>query len=137
MLYTILCYHSEKVVAGWSQATEAEVMEKLGGIQVKLAQQGKLGPVVRLMPTGTASTLRKEPTPVVVDGPFAETKEQLLGFYVVDVANQEEAEAIARELAAVNPGGGCYEIRPVMIINPVHSGLLPNSPSGNVVSAMG
>jgi hypothetical protein len=127
MLYTILCYHSEKVVTTWTPAQDATVMEQLAGIQKKLAQEGKLGPVVRLMPTATASTLRKEPTPVVLDGPFAETKEQLLGFYVVDVASQEEAEAIARELAAVNPGGGCYEIRPVMVINPVHSGLLPTS----------
>jgi hypothetical protein len=127
MLYTILCYHSEKVVRNWSPAQDAEVMEKLAGIQKKLAQEGKLGPVVRLMSTGTASTLRKEPTPVVFDGPFAETKEQLLGFYVVDVSSQQEAENIARELAAVNPGGGCYEIRPVMVINPVHSGLLPAS----------
>jgi hypothetical protein len=125
MLYTILCYHSEKVVTAWTPAQDAAVMEKLADVQKRLAQQGKLGPVVRLMPTGTASTLRKEPTPVVFDGPFAETKEQLLGFYVVDVASQEEAQAIARELAAVNPGGGCYEIRPVMLINPVHSGLLP------------
>jgi len=129
MLYTILCYHSEKVVSSWTPAQDAEVMQKLAGIQKKLADQGKLGPVVRLMPTGTASTLRKEPAPVVFDGPFAETKEQLLGFYVVDVASQEEAQAIARELAAVNPGGGCYEIRPVMVINPVHSGLLPSSAS--------
>jgi hypothetical protein len=127
MLYTILCYHSEKVVGSWTPAQDAVVMEKLAGIQTKLAQQGKLGPVVRLMPTRTASTLRKEPTPVVLDGPFAETKEQLLGFYVVDVPTQEDAEEIARELAAVNPGGGCYEIRPVMVINPVHSGLLPSS----------
>ncbi len=109
-------------------------MEKLASIQKKLAQQGKLGPVVRLMPTGTASTLRKEPAPVVIDGPFAETKEQLLGFYVVDVASQEEAEAIARELASVNPGGGCYEIRPVMVINPVHSGLLPTSATAQAAS---
>jgi len=127
MLYTILCYHSEKVVGSWTPAQDAVVMEKLAGIQTRLAQQGKLGPVVRLMPTRTASTLRKEPTPVVLDGPFAETKEQLLGFYVVDVPTQEDAEEIARELAAVNPGGGCYEIRPVMVINPVHSGLLPSS----------
>jgi hypothetical protein len=127
MLYTILCYHSEKVVGSWTPAQDTAVMEKLAGIQTKLAQQGKLGPVVRLMPTRTASTLRKEPTPVVLDGPFAETKEQLLGFYVVDVPTQEDAEEIARELAAVNPGGGCYEIRPVMVINPVHSGLLPSS----------
>jgi hypothetical protein len=134
MLYTILCYHSEKVVSSWTAHQDAQVMDKLAGIQKQLAQQGKLGPVVRLMPTGTASTLRKEPTPAVFDGPFAETKEQLLGFYVVNVASQEEAEGIARELAAVNPGGGCYEIRPVMIINPVHSGLLPASAGAQVAS---
>jgi hypothetical protein len=127
MLYTILCYHSEKVVGSWTPAEDAAVMQKLAGIQTKLAQQGKLGPVVRLMPTRTATTLRKEPSPVVLDGPFAETKEQLLGFYVVDCETRDEVNAIARELAAVNPGGGGYEIRPVAIINPVHSGLLTSS----------
>src|SRR5882724_3425374 len=127
MLYTILCYHSEKVVSSWTPAEDAVVMEKLAGVQKKLAQQGKLGPVVRLMPTGSATTLRKEPSPVVFDGPFAETKEQLLGFYVVDVETREEVNEIARQLAAVNPGGGCYEIRPIAIINPVHSGQLASS----------
>jgi len=117
MLYTILCYHSEKVVGNWTPAEDAAVMEKLAGVQKKLAQQGKLGPVVRLMPTGSATTLRKEPTPVVFDGPFAETKEQLLGFYVVDCASREEVHEIARELAAANPGGA-LEIRPVAVINP-------------------
>jgi hypothetical protein len=127
MLYTILCYHSEKVVGSWSPAEDAAVMEKLAAIQKKLAQQGKLGPVVRLLPTGTATTLRKEPTPVVLDGPFAETKEQLLGFYVVDCQTRDEVNEIARQLASVNPGGGCYEIRPVAVINPVHSGQLASS----------
>ena len=134
MLYTILCYHSEKVVTSWSPHQDAEVMEKLAGIQKKLAQQGKLGPVVRLMPTGTASTLRKEPAPAVFDGPFAETKEQLLGFYVENVASREEAEGIGRELAAEKPNGGCYVFRPVMIIIPVHSGLLPTSAGAQVAS---
>ena len=49
---------------------------------------------------------------MVIDGPFAETKEQLLGFYIVDADNLDEALGIARELAAVNPGGA-YEVRPV------------------------
>jgi hypothetical protein len=126
MLYTILCYHSEKKVGTWTPAQDAEVMEKLAGVQQKLAQQGRLGPVVRLMNTGTATTLRKEQSPVVLDGPFAETKEQLLGFYVVDCETREDVNAIANELAAVNPGG-CYEIRPIAIINPVHSGQLASS----------
>jgi len=53
----------------------------------------------------------------VIDGPFAETKEQLLGFYVIDVDNLEEALGFARELAAVNPGGS-YEVRPVALYLP-------------------
>ena len=45
------------------------------------------------------------------------TKEQLLGFYVVDVADLDEALEIARDLAAANPGGA-YELRPVLLYNP-------------------
>jgi hypothetical protein len=49
-------------------------------------------------------------------GPFAETKEQLLGFYVIDVADLEEALAFSRELTEANPGGA-YEIRPIALYN--------------------
>jgi hypothetical protein len=119
MLYSILCYHCEKAVGAWTPAQDAATMERLAIVQKKLAQQGKLGPVVRLMPTTAATTLRNDRTPpIVVDGPFAETKEQLLGFYVVDCASREEAHEITKELAAANPGG-LYEIRPVAVINPV------------------
>jgi hypothetical protein len=119
MLFSILCYHSEAAVAAWTPAQDAATMEKLAVIQNKLARQRKLGPVVRLMPTTSATTLRKDQSPpLVVDGPFAETKEQLLGFYVVDCESREEAHEIARELAAANPGGA-YEIRPVDLLNPV------------------
>jgi hypothetical protein len=126
MLYSILCYHSEKLVNEWTPAEDAAAMERLIVVQKKLAQQGKLGPVVRLMPTTAATTLRKEQSPpVVVDGPFAETKEQLLGFYLVDCATREEVHEIARELAVANPGGA-YEIRPVAIFNPIP----PTAPAG-------
>jgi len=119
MLYSILCYHSEKVVGAWTAEEDAATIAKLAVVQQKLAKQGKLGPVVRLMPTSAATTLRKDSDPpVVVDGPFAETKEQLLGFYVVDCPSRDEVHQIARELAAANPGGA-YEIRPVALYNPV------------------
>jgi hypothetical protein len=130
MLYSILCYHSEKAVGTWTPEQDAAVMEKLTVVQKKLAQKGKLGPVVRLMPTGTATTLRKEQSPpIVVDGPFAETKEQLLGFYVVDCETRDEVNEIARELAVANPGGA-YEIRPVAVINPVAATIQLSSNSG-------
>ena len=118
MQYAILCYHDENVVCAWSKQEDDAVMARLALVQEKLARQGKLGPVVRLLPTTAATTLRKDrEPPLVIDGPFAETKEQLLGFYVVDCASLEETLAVARELAAANPGGA-YEIRPIGLFNP-------------------
>src|SRR5580658_6665213 len=117
MLYAILCYHDEDFVGSWSREQDAAVMEKLAVVHGKLHQQGRLGPVARLMPTTAATTLRKENPPVVIDGPFAETKEQLLGFSVVDCKNLDEALAVARDLGEANPGGA-YEIRPVGVLTP-------------------
>jgi hypothetical protein len=113
MHYAILCYHSEDVVCSWTKEHDDAVMEKLTVVKDKLARQGKLGPVARLLPTTAATTLRKDREPgLVIDGPFAETKEQLLGFYIVDCATLDEALDIARDLGIANPGGS-YEIRPV------------------------
>jgi len=118
MLYAILCYNDEDVVWSWSQAEDEAVMARLNVVQDRLSKAGKLGPSLRLLPTTSATTLRKtQEPPLIIDGPFAETKEQLLGFYVVDVVDLEEALNVARELAAANPGGA-YEIRPVALYNP-------------------
>ena len=118
MLYAILCYHDEDVTCSWSKEHDDAVIAKLGIVQEKLARQGRLGPVARLLPTTAATTLRKDrEPPLVIDGPFAETKEQLLGFYVVDCENLEAALDVARDLGAANPGGS-YEIRPVGIFRP-------------------
>lgn len=117
MQYAILCYHDEKVVTSWSKLEDEAVMAKLSVVQEKLANQGKLGPVVRLLPTTAATTLRKDrEPPLVIDGPFAETKEQLLGFYVVDCSSLDEVLDIARELGRANPGGA-YEVRPIGYFN--------------------
>src|SRR5258708_7187702 len=118
MLYAILCYNSEDVVGSWSKQEDDAVMEKLAVVQDKLAKDGRLGPVARLMPTTAATTLRKGTEPLVIDGPFAETKEQLLGFYVVDCATLDQAIEASRDLAHANPGPGCYEIRPISIFRP-------------------
>ena len=112
MLYAILCYHDEDMVGSWSKEHDAEVMQKLSVVQDKLAKQGRLGPVARLLPTTAATTLRKDDPPLVLDGPFAETKEQLLGFYIVDCDGLDEVLAFCRDLASANPGGA-YEVRPV------------------------
>ena len=118
MLYAMLCYHQEDVVCAWSKDEDDAVMEKLLAVQEPWARAGKLGPVARLLPTTAATTLRKDSDPpLVLDGPFAETKEQLLGFYVVEAKDLEEALGFARELAKVNPGGA-YEVRPIAFYTP-------------------
>ena len=117
MLYAILCYHDEDLVGSWSKEQDTAVMKKLAVVQDRLRTQGQLGPVARLLPTTSATTLRKDDPPVVLDGPYAETKEQLLGFYIVDCSNLDEAVDVARDLGAANPGGA-YEIRPVGLFQP-------------------
>ncbi len=117
MLYTILCYNNEDVIWSQSQEEDAKVMDGLIAVSNRLTAEGKMGPALRLLPTTSAATLRKGEEFLVVDGPFAETKEQLLGFYVVEAENLEGALDIARQLAAANPGGA-YEVRPVALYFP-------------------
>jgi hypothetical protein len=109
MLYAILAYHVEEKISSMSAEEDAALMADLERVHERLAEEGRLGPAARLGPTGDAVTLRG----TVMDGPFAETKEQLLGFYVVDFETQDEAVAAARDLARVNPTA-VYEIRPIL-----------------------
>jgi hypothetical protein len=118
MLYAILCYNEEDVVWSWSREADEAMMDRLGVIQDRLTKAGKLGPSLRLLPTTSATTLRKTAgEPLVIDGPFAETKEQLLGLFIVDVANLDEALDIARELGAAKTGS-TYEVRPIALYFP-------------------
>lgn len=119
MLYAILCYNPEDAVGAWSKDEDDQVMARLQVVQDRLQADGRLGPVARLLPTTAATTLRKTAgEPLIIDGPFAETKEQFLGFYLVDCASLDEAVDVARDLAQANPGAGSYEIRPVGLYKP-------------------
>lgn len=119
MLYAILCYNSEAVVGAWSQAEDETVMTRLDAVHQGLSDRGQLGPAVRLAFTDTARPLMKgHQPPLVVDGPFAETKEQLLGFYVVDCPDADAAMDVAKDLEKANPGVGAYEVRPVRLYLP-------------------
>lgn len=117
MLYSILCYDSESSVFTMSAQEDEELMARLMGVTKHLEAEGRLGPRLRLMPTNSATTLRGGHE--VIDGPYAETKEALLGFYILDCKSQEEALEIARELARQkgSPATATYEIRPVRWID--------------------
>jgi hypothetical protein len=118
MLYAIFCYDSEAVTCSWPKEKDDEVMASLGKVTAKIAAQQRLGPVARLMPTTAATTIRKGKEAMVLDGPFAETKEQLLGFYVIEAASLEAALADAKELAAASGSAGAFEIRPIHYFAP-------------------
>jgi hypothetical protein len=131
MLYAILCYHNEAVVGSWTREEDDAVMARLNIVHGKLAAQGRLGPTARLLPTTAATTLRKDrEPPLVLDGPFAETKEQLLGFYVIEADDLEGALTVARDLGRANPGGA-YEIRPIGLFMPGVPITVPEPASGH------
>jgi hypothetical protein len=117
MLYAILAYHVEEHVASWTAEEDAAVMSNLNQVHGRLNEQERLGPAARLGPTKKARTLRGPGAGTVIDGPFAETKEQLLGFYVLDCPTEEAAIESARDLRGANPSA-VYEIRPVKLYIP-------------------
>lgn len=116
MMYAVLCYNNEEMVCGWSKEQDDAVMADLSKVHDKWERAGKLKPAIRLLPTSAATTLHKQKD-LVIDGPFAETKEALLGFYIIDVGGLEEGLEFARDLARANPGGA-YELRPIHLYIP-------------------
>jgi len=117
MLYAILAYHVEAEVMSWTQQEDAALMERLFKAHERVNQNARLGPAARLGATGKARTLRGPGQGTVIDGPFAETKEQLLGFYVLECADDDAAVEAARELRRANPSA-VYEIRPIRTFVP-------------------
>ena len=117
MFYAILAYHVEQTIQALTPQEDAALMHDLLAVNARLTREGKLGPAARLGATADAVTLRGPGDGIVIDGPFAETKEQLLGLYVLNCADEEEAIGIARDLRRVNPSA-VYEIRPIMLYLP-------------------
>jgi hypothetical protein len=117
MFYAILAYHVEDAIKALTPQEDAALMAELLKLHDGLYADGSLGPSARLGATETACTLRGPGEGTVIDGPFAETKEQLLGLYVVDCAERDDAIAIARDLRRANPTA-VYEIRPIVLYLP-------------------
>jgi hypothetical protein len=117
MLYAILAYHSEDEVTSWSADQDAALMLDLNEVHDRLTAEKRLGPAARLGATKGACVLRGPGAGTVTDGPFTESKEQLLGFYVIDCENRDAAITAARGLRRVNRSA-IYEIRPVRLYRP-------------------
>jgi hypothetical protein len=115
MLYSILIYGSEDAFAASSPQEQDEVLGRHAELRAELAADGRLGPVLRLQAKAAATIRRAGAKPLVVDGPFAETKEQLMGLYIVDCATFEQAAEVARRLAFDT---AVFEIRPITWFDP-------------------
>jgi hypothetical protein len=118
MLYAILAYHHvDSEVMSMTADADAALMANLRKAHERLDEVGKLGPAARLGETRKARTLRGPGEGMMIDGPFAETKEQLLGFYVVDFPDEDAAEDAVRHLRKANPSA-VYEVRPIILFIP-------------------
>ena len=117
MLYAILAYHVEAEVMSWTPDQDATVMTGLLAVHDRLNANKLLGPAARLGATADARTLRGPGAGMVIDGPFAETKEQLLGLYVVNCDDADAALDVARDLRRANPSA-VYEIRSIALYIP-------------------
>jgi len=116
MRYAIFCYQAEGDVCALSKEQDEAMMADLAIAKREAGKRVKFGPTARLMPTTAATTVREGKELLVLDGPFAETKEQLLGFYVLEADSLEDAIAAAKILAGprVKAGlQGSLEVRPV------------------------
>ena len=123
MLYSILIYDTEAVVEALPKEEKAARLEQHLALQAALRREGKLGTVARLMPTTTAVTLKREAGEnMVLDGPFAETKEHLVGFYLIECDSLAAAIEAAQNLSF---DSGALEIRPVGWID--HGQLRPEA----------
>ena len=117
MLYALLCYNNEAAVCGLSKEEDEAMMVRVRAAEDKIAARSTFGPRLRLMPTTAATFVKAGQDPGVLDGPFAETKEQLLGFWVVDCASLEDAIVAAKHLAREREFGG-IEVRPISAYSP-------------------
>ena len=114
MQYLLLIYHNE---AEWAKRTPAEaesIYTEYRALREDLQKRGKYLGGSQLRPTATATTVRvRNGKRISTDGPFAETKEQLGGFFLVDAGDLDEALAIAARTPAANDGS--IEVRPLAV----------------------
>jgi hypothetical protein len=112
MQYLLLIYDAEKNIAAMAETERARLMSDYNTFSTDLAQAGKLVGGNRLHDVAKATTVRvREGKPQLTDGPFAETREQLGGYYLINAKDLDEACAIAARIPSAKLGS--IEVRPV------------------------
>jgi hypothetical protein len=115
MRYMFLIYSNERSMEASSPEEHARVAARHGAVMEEAGKRGIFRGAEPLEPTRTATTVRMEAgKPLITDGPFAETKEQLAGYYILDCRDLDEAlEWAAKIPTACLGGAGCVEVRPI------------------------
>jgi hypothetical protein len=111
--YMLLIYDDEQVWAGLSEADRGKIFQEYGAFTESILESGHFVTGAPLQPTSSATSVRlPESEQLVTDGPFAETKEQLGGYYLIEAENVDEAIEIAGRVPSAKLG--TIEVRPVL-----------------------
>jgi hypothetical protein len=114
MQYLLLIYDSEAAWAKMTPADQAGMYQEYGQFTKEITEKGKYVGGNQLQPIASATTVRvRNGKRVVTDGPFAETKEQLGGYYLVDAKDLDEAIALAARIPSARMGS--IEVRPIVV----------------------
>jgi hypothetical protein len=118
--YMLLIYTNERSMEAASPEDQSRISAGHRAVMDEASRRGIFRGAEPLEPTGTATTVRTQNRKVLVtDGPFAETKEQLAGYYILDCKDLDEAlEWAARIPTACGGGSGCVEVRPIRQMQP-------------------
>ena len=113
MKYMLLIYDAEQDWGKLSEAEQGQIYAEYGQFSQEVRSSGNYLAGAQLQPIATASSVRlRDGKQLVTDGPFAETHEQLGGYYLVEAANLDEAVAIAARIPSARMG--TVEVRPVV-----------------------
>lgn len=114
MQYLLLIYEAESEWNAISEPGRQKIYQEYGALSQDLKRNGNYIGGHQLQPVSTATTVReRNGKKSVIDGPFAETKEQLGGFYMVEAKDLDEALAIAARIPSVRTGS--IEVRPIVV----------------------
>jgi hypothetical protein len=118
MQYLLMCCMDEKTWEAVPGAQRDAVMQQYGEWMDELRTRGQYLAGAKLQPSASATTVRgKNGKATVIDGPFAETKEQLGGYHLLECRDLDEALAFARRIPTIAVGG-TVEVRPVAYVTP-------------------
>ncbi len=113
MKYLLLIYESEKAWDAVSEAEKGKIFQEYMDYTARIRKSGNYIAGQALQPIATATTVRvKNGKTLTTDGPFAETREQLGGFYMVEAKDLDEAIALAAGIPASRTGS--IEVRPIL-----------------------